>query len=92
MLFDQLYDFLEHSDSLPGKTLFMADFNFHFENNNSRKLHDILDIFNLSKLPHLLTTKAICLTFYSLSRVTTSSSLPTYVMGLHMTQSHLVQT
>ena len=42
MFFDQFSDFLEHSDSLPGKTLLMGDFNFHFENvenNNSRKLH-----------------------------------------------------
>ena len=46
MFFDQFSDFLEHSDSLPGKTLLMGDFNFHFENvenNNSRKLHDIID-------------------------------------------------
>ena len=32
MFFDQFSDFLEHSDSLPGKTLLMGDFNFHFEN------------------------------------------------------------
>ncbi|WP_419615719.1 reverse transcriptase family protein [Thiolapillus sp.] len=51
MFFDQFSDFLEHSDSLPGKTLLMGDFNFHFENleNNSRKLHDIIDIFNLTQ-------------------------------------------
>ena len=50
--FDQFSDFLEHSDSLPGKTLLMGDFNFHFENvenNNSRKLHDIIDMFNLTQ-------------------------------------------
>ena len=50
MFFDQFSDFLEHSDSLPGKTLLMGDFNFHFENvgnNNSRTLHDIIDMFNL---------------------------------------------
>ena len=49
MFFDQFSDFLEHSDNLPGKTLLMGDFNFHFENvenNNSRKLHDIIDMFN----------------------------------------------
>ena len=48
MFFDQFFDFLEHSDSLPGETLIMYDFNFHFENvenNNSRKLHDIIDMF-----------------------------------------------
>ena len=52
MFFDQFSDFLEHSDSLPGKTLIMGDFNFHFENvenNNSRKLHDITDMFNLTQ-------------------------------------------
>ena len=51
MFFDHFSDFLEHSDSLPGKTLLMGDFNFHFENleNNSRKLHDIIDIFNLTQ-------------------------------------------
>ena len=30
MFFSQFSDFLEHSDSLPGKTLLMGDFNFHF--------------------------------------------------------------
>ena len=52
MFFDQLSDFLEHSDNLPGKTLLMGDFNFHFENvenKNSRKLHDIIDMFNLTQ-------------------------------------------
>ena len=52
MFSDKFSDFLEHSDSLPGKTLLMGDFNFHFENlenNNSRKLHDIIDIFNLTQ-------------------------------------------
>ena len=52
MFFDQFSDFLEHSDSLPGKTLLMGDFNFHFENvenKNSRKLHDIIDMFNLTQ-------------------------------------------
>ena len=52
MFFDQFSDFLEHSDSLPGKTLLMCDFNFHLENvenNNSRKLHDIIDMFNLTQ-------------------------------------------
>ena len=51
MFFDQFSDFLEHSDSLPGKTLLMGDFNFHsenVENNNYRKLHDIIDMFNLT--------------------------------------------
>ena len=46
MFFDQFSDFLEHSDSL---TVLMGDFNFHFENvenNNSRKIHDITDMFN----------------------------------------------
>ena len=39
------------TDSLPGKTLLMGDFNFHFENvgnNNSTKLHHIIDMFNLT--------------------------------------------
>ena len=52
MFFNQLSNFLEHSDSLPGKTLLMGDFNFHFENvenNNSRKLHHIIDMFNLTQ-------------------------------------------
>ena len=52
VFFDQFSDFLEHSDSLPGKPLLMGDFNFHFENvenNNSRKLHDIIDMFNLTQ-------------------------------------------
>ena len=66
MFFDQFSDFLEHSDSLPGKPLLMGDFNFHFENvenNSSRKLHDTIDMFNLtSPFLNLLTTKAICLT------------------------------
>ena len=51
MFFDQFSDFLEHSDSLPGKTLLTGDFNFHSENveNNSRKLHGIIDMFNLTQ-------------------------------------------
>ena len=52
MFFDQFSDFLEHSDSLPGKILLMSDFNFNFENvenNNSRKLHDIIDMINLTQ-------------------------------------------
>ena len=52
MFLDQFSDFLEHSDSLPGKTLLMGDFNFHFENvenKNSRKLHDIIDMFKLTQ-------------------------------------------
>ena len=39
-------------DHFSDKTLLMGDFNFHFENlenNNSRKLHDIIDIFNLTQ-------------------------------------------
>ena len=47
----------------------MGDFNFYFEsveNNNRRKLHDIIDIFNLlSPLLNPLTTRAICLTALS---------------------------
>ena len=56
MFFDQFSDFLEHSDNLPGKTLLMGDFNFHFENvenKNSRKLHDIIDMFNPVSYTHL---------------------------------------
>ena len=52
MFFDQFSDFLEHSDSLPGKILLMGDFNFHFENvenNNSRKMHNIICMFNLTQ-------------------------------------------
>jgi hypothetical protein len=52
MFFDQFPDFFEHTDSLPGKTLFMGDFNFHFENvvnSNSRKMHNMLDIFSLTQ-------------------------------------------
>ena len=37
MFFDQFSDFLEHSDGLPGKTLLMGDFNFHFENVEEKK-------------------------------------------------------
>ena len=47
---NQFSDFLEHSDSLPGKTLLMSNFNFYFENvanSNSRKLHN--DMFNLTE-------------------------------------------
>ena len=65
MFFDQFSYFLQHSDSVPGKTLLMGNFNFHFENlenNNSRKLH-IIYIFNLTQsVTEPLTTKAICLT------------------------------
>ena len=51
MFLDQFSDFLEHSDSLHGKTHLMGDFNFHFENveKNSRKLHNIIDMFNLTQ-------------------------------------------
>ena len=52
MFFNQFSDFLEHCDGLPGKTLLMGDFNFHsenVENKNSRKLHNIIDMFNLTQ-------------------------------------------
>ena len=52
MFFDQFSDFLEHFDGLPVKTLLMGDFNFHFENvenKNSRKLHHIIGMFNLTQ-------------------------------------------
>ena len=53
MFFDQFSDFLEYSDSLPGtETLLIGDIKFNFENvenNNSRKLHDIIDTFNLTQ-------------------------------------------
>ena len=58
MFFDQFSDFLEHSDSLPGKTLLMGDFNFHFENCTTSKTFSTL----LNPLLNALTTKAICLT------------------------------
>ena len=50
--FDLISDFLKHSDSLPGKTLPMCGFYFLFENvenSNSRTLHGIIDIFNLTQ-------------------------------------------
>ena len=49
---NQFSSFLEHSDSLPGKTLLMSNFNFYFENvanSNSRKLHNVIDMFNLTE-------------------------------------------
>ena len=53
MFFDQFSDFLEYSDSLPGtETLLIGDIKFQFENvenNNSKKLHDIIDTFNLTQ-------------------------------------------
>ena len=93
MFFDQFSDFLEHSDSLPGKTLLMGDFNFHFENvenKNSRKLHDIIDMFNLTQSVsepthnqgHLLDLECFP------SKVITSSLLQNYIWP----HSHLVQT
>ena len=48
MFFNQFSNFVEHSESRPGKTLLMSDFYFkNVENNNSRRLYDITDIFNL---------------------------------------------
>jgi len=51
MFFDQFSNFLEYCDSLPGKTLLIGDFNFHFVNveNNSRKLHNTINMFNLTQ-------------------------------------------
>ena len=50
MFFVKFSDFLEHSDILPGKILLMGDINFeNIENNNSRKLQDIIDMFNLTQ-------------------------------------------
>ena len=63
MFFDQFSDLLEHSDSLPGKTLLMGDFNFHFENvenKNSRKLHYIIDMFTSVSYTHLTLPTMYC--------------------------------
>ena len=51
MFFNQFSDFL-NTPTVPDKTLLMGDFNFHsenVENNNYRKLHDIIDMFNLTQ-------------------------------------------
>lgn len=50
MFFEQFSDFLENSDALPGKNVYMGDFNFHFElsqNPNAKKLCDLVDMFHL---------------------------------------------
>ena len=51
MFFKQFSDFL-NTPTVPDKTLLMGDFNFHFENvenNSSRKIHDIIDMFNITQ-------------------------------------------
>ena len=51
MFFNQFSDFL-NTPTVPDKTLLMGDFNFHFENvenNSSRKIHDIIDMCNLTQ-------------------------------------------
>ena len=51
MFFNQFSDFL-NTPTVPDKTLLMGDFNFHFENvenNSSRKIHDIIDMFNITQ-------------------------------------------
>ena len=49
---NQFPEFLEYCDILSGKVLIMGDFNIHFEtlnDHNSRKMHDISEIFSLSQ-------------------------------------------
>ena len=56
--FNQFSDFL-NTPTVPDKTLLMGDFNFHFENfenvenNNSRKLHNIIDMVNITQSARL---------------------------------------
>ena len=48
----QFPEFFEYCDTLSGKVLIMGDFNIHFEtlnDHNSRKMHDISEIFSLSQ-------------------------------------------
>ena len=52
MFFDQFPEFLEYCDTLSGKVLIMDNFNIHFEtlnDHNSRKMHNISEIFSLSQ-------------------------------------------
>ena len=83
MFFHQFSDFLEHSDSLPGKPLLMGDFNFHFENaeNNSRKLHDIIDMFNLTQsVSEAIHNQGHLLDLVFSNKVIKSSFLQNYTM------------
>ena len=85
MFFDQFSDFLEHTDSLPDKTLLTGDFNFHFENvenNNSRKLHDITDMFNLTQSVSQPTrNQGYLLDLVFSKKMITSSFLQNYTMN-----------
>ena len=52
MFFDQFAGFLEHVDSLPGKTVLLGDFNIHFEkpeNSNTQKLQNITKMFSFTQ-------------------------------------------
>jgi exonuclease III len=52
MFFEQFQDFLEHCDTLPGKTLLMGDFNIHVDDvndPNAKKLFTLLDMFCFSQ-------------------------------------------
>ena len=72
--FDQFSDFLEHSDSLPGKTLLMGDFNSHFENY-------IIDMFNPTQsVSEPTRNQGHLLDLCFPSKVTTSSLLQNYTM------------
>ena len=84
MFFDQFSDFLEHSDSLPCKTHLMGDCNFNFENvenNNPRKLRDIIDMFNLTQSVSEPThNQGYLLDICFSTKVITSSFLQNYTM------------
>ena len=84
MFSNQFLDFVEHSDSLPGKTLRLGDFNIHFENgenNNSRRRHDIIDILNLTQSVTEPTHYQVHL--LDLNKVT-YSCLPNYTLDPHL--------
>ena len=64
----------------------MGDFNFHFENveNNSRKLHDIIDIFNLTQSVTEPTHNQVPLLHLVLSKQSDNILLPTKLHQWHV--------
>eukprot|EP00745_Piridium_sociabile_P006122 TRINITY_DN13961_c0_g1_i3.p1 TRINITY_DN13961_c0_g1~~TRINITY_DN13961_c0_g1_i3.p1 ORF type:complete len:100 (+),score=15.80 TRINITY_DN13961_c0_g1_i3:65-364(+) len=52
MFLNQFLDFIEHCDSLQGKTLLMGDFNVHFDDVddcNTKRFCELLDMFSFSQ-------------------------------------------
>eukprot|EP00745_Piridium_sociabile_P006121 TRINITY_DN13961_c0_g1_i25.p1 TRINITY_DN13961_c0_g1~~TRINITY_DN13961_c0_g1_i25.p1 ORF type:complete len:160 (+),score=25.29 TRINITY_DN13961_c0_g1_i25:204-683(+) len=52
MFLNQFLEFLEHCDSLQGKTLLMGDFNVHFDDVddcNTKRFCELLDMFSFSQ-------------------------------------------